>query len=975
MKRLLKIVGIIVGIIVVLLIALGVYLAVFFDPNNYKDRISQAVQEATGRTLVIEGDLKLTVFPWLGVDFGAVRLSNPVGFTAPGVKAGDDFLSLKGGKGYVALMPLISGNVEISEIVIDGLTCVLARTADGKANWDFSKPGAPAEVKPRTEAPAPAEKSSDPMQMLKTFGLSNLSVLNATVTLNDQVEKIQAKAENITLELKGLDLKPTQGNLGAALDGLTAKAAALAFNDAKNKIDAQVKDFAVSASAIAGDQSLNVKAGKADAQLGQLSFTDAGAGQKAQVSAFTAALSDLTLTPDKKIELAGADVKTTLLQYSAGQNKLDARVENLSAGLRAIRFVGPEDISVTSVEAKAGLVNYANPPAGQKAHVESLDAQVKDFFKGKGVDVRLGSFSLNSPNIAYADTAQKLDVAIQKIAATIKDFAPGRKPRANISASVDSKNPDVAGDIKLSLAANEASADKYGFRDVAMDYTPKRGLISPDLGPVALRGNIDIAPKTLDIAFNPLSVSSQHGSLEGTGTASGGKSSLQGSFKVSAAPAALLKALNMAVATQDPKALGKLDASFSVKASPGGVDIPDLKAKLDDTNIQGAVSAALGTNIKANAQLAVDAINLDRDLPPAGSAGSDGSAGSSGAGGKPGGASGAGAAKTDSTAEMKKTLNRLDAQAKITVGSLTVSKVPLTNIVVELLADKGLITVSPANLTLAGGTVAATLKADARQAATRSNVTVKVNNVDIGEVQRLAMGKDYVASKATADIALNAAGDSPDAIKRTLGGQGSLALSKGVLNNITLVPQQVPGIPHDWMAKTGQVFDGMTATFTAENGVFTNKDMKFLSALCDIAGEGTADLPKNLIDYRMTLSFGKTTHLPARLSGPLDSPNYSIDPSGLIKGVLEDPTKLLQGIEDIRKPQDALRNLLPGGSGGAAGGATGGTTGGAAGSTAPDAGAGKGGAAGTGAGTGTDGSGGTTPAKPTPRDVLRDILK
>ncbi len=954
MKKTLKIIGIIVGVIVVLLIALGVYLAVFFDPNNYKDRISQAVENATGRTLLIEGDLKLTVFPWLGVEFGAIRLSNPAGFTAPGVKPGDDFLSLKGGKGYVALMPLISGNVEISEVVIDGLTCVLARTADGKANWDFAKPGAPdsaAQTKP--QAQTPAGESGDPMQMLKTFGLSNLSVLNATVTLNDQVEKLQAKAENVTLELKGLDLKPTPGNLGAALDGLTAKAAALAFNDAKNKIDAQVKDFALSADTISGDQSLNVSAGKADARLDQLSYTDAGAGRKAQVSAFTADLSELTFTPDKKIEMAGADLKTTLLQYSAGQNMLDVRVENLNAGLRAVRLVGPEDISITSAEAKAGLVDYANPPAGQKARVESLDAQVKDFFRGKGMDVRLGSFSLNSPNIAYADTAQKLDVAVRKIAATVKDFAPGRKPQANISASVDSKNPDIAADVKLSLAASEASADMYRFRDVAVDFTPRRGLVSPELGPVALRGNIDIAPKAMDIAFNPLSISSQHGSLEGEGTASGSKSSVQGSFKLSAAPAALLKALNMAVATRDPKALAKLDAAFTVNASPGNVDIPDLKATLDDTNIQGAVSAALGANIKANARLAVDAINLDRYLPPAGSSGSGGSGGAASPGGQAGGASGAGATKADSAAEMKKTLNSLDAYAKVTVGSLTVSKVPLTDIVVELLADKGLITVNPANLTVAGGTVAATLKADARQAATRSNVTVKVNNVDIGEVQRLAMGKDYVASKATADIALNAVGDSADAVKRTLGGQGSLALSKGSLNNITLVPQQVPGIPNDWMAKTGQVFDGMTATFTAENGVFTNKDMKFLSALCNVAGAGTADLPKNTIDYRMTLSFGSTTHLPARLSGPLDSPNYSIDPSGLIRGALEDPTKLLQGIENIRKPEDALRNLLPGGSGGT--GTTGGTSG-------------------SGTGSGAGGSGETAP-KPTPRDVLRDILK
>ena len=76
MKLLLKL---ILTLVILFLIAI-VGVAVFFDPNEYKDEITQVVKEKTGRQLSIPGDISLSFFPWIGIDLGKVNISNAKGF-------------------------------------------------------------------------------------------------------------------------------------------------------------------------------------------------------------------------------------------------------------------------------------------------------------------------------------------------------------------------------------------------------------------------------------------------------------------------------------------------------------------------------------------------------------------------------------------------------------------------------------------------------------------------------------------------------------------------------------------------------------------------------------------------------------------------------------------------------------------------------------------------------------------------------
>jgi len=147
MKLILKILGFTVGAVVVLLVVAGVAVSLLFDPNDYKDEITAAVQKATGRQLTLDGDLELAVFPTIRIAVGGATLSNAPGFgDQPMARIGSATLSL-------ALLPLLARRIEVSQARLEGLELNLARNRAGANNWQDLGGG----DKSQEPAPAPAD--------------------------------------------------------------------------------------------------------------------------------------------------------------------------------------------------------------------------------------------------------------------------------------------------------------------------------------------------------------------------------------------------------------------------------------------------------------------------------------------------------------------------------------------------------------------------------------------------------------------------------------------------------------------------------------------------------------------------------------------------------------------------------------------------------------------------------------------------
>jgi AsmA protein len=129
MLKALKIFGIVIGVIIVLIVAAVLIIPQVINPNDYRDDIEAAVANNTDRTLTINGDIKLSLFPWLGVTVGKATLGNAPGF--------DDrpFATIDSMEVRVRLLSLIGSRPEIGTLKLDGLTLALARNAKGRTNW------------------------------------------------------------------------------------------------------------------------------------------------------------------------------------------------------------------------------------------------------------------------------------------------------------------------------------------------------------------------------------------------------------------------------------------------------------------------------------------------------------------------------------------------------------------------------------------------------------------------------------------------------------------------------------------------------------------------------------------------------------------------------------------------------------------------------------------------------------------------
>src|SRR5215471_12063239 len=172
MKGIAKVLAIVAGALLLILVAVLVAVAYLFNPNDYKPQIVAAVARSTGRELKLDGDLSLSVFPTIRIGVGSASISNAQGFgPAPMAKIGGAELS-------VALLPLLTGRIEIAKARIAGLELNLARDARGRNNWqDLGGAGAAAPA----GGAAPATKTTTNLDL----GVESIEISDSRVTWND----------------------------------------------------------------------------------------------------------------------------------------------------------------------------------------------------------------------------------------------------------------------------------------------------------------------------------------------------------------------------------------------------------------------------------------------------------------------------------------------------------------------------------------------------------------------------------------------------------------------------------------------------------------------------------------------------------------------------------------------------------------------------------------------------------------------
>ena len=191
MGRFLKFLLIGVAAVVGLLVVVVLAVALLFDPNDYKDEIAAQVEAATGRSLTLEGDLELGLFPWLSVDTGRIVLGNAEGFGP------EPFAELEGASVAIRLWPLITGNIEAGRVSVDGLALNLRIAGDGTANWD--------DLAAAGEEPAEAPAAEDEGTGLDQLRVAGISLTDATIDWRDEAAGVHYRLTDVGLSTGAIE--------------------------------------------------------------------------------------------------------------------------------------------------------------------------------------------------------------------------------------------------------------------------------------------------------------------------------------------------------------------------------------------------------------------------------------------------------------------------------------------------------------------------------------------------------------------------------------------------------------------------------------------------------------------------------------------------------------------------------------------------------------------------------------------------
>jgi uncharacterized protein involved in outer membrane biogenesis len=199
MVRFLKYVGIVVSVIIGLVI-LTVIVVNLIPAAPYKALINSTIKSATGRELVIDGDLDIALYTTLAFKASRIKFSNAKEGSQP------DMVSVGQVEGKLALFPLLKGILDLT-LVIDRSELLLETLGSEKANWQFGKP---ADDKKASETKGKTESNGLPIRLLvRKLHLNEMRIVFLS----------QGNGNRIDFESERLHIQTVDNELTAELTG------------------------------------------------------------------------------------------------------------------------------------------------------------------------------------------------------------------------------------------------------------------------------------------------------------------------------------------------------------------------------------------------------------------------------------------------------------------------------------------------------------------------------------------------------------------------------------------------------------------------------------------------------------------------------------------------------------------------------------------------------------------------------------
>jgi AsmA protein len=205
MSKTIKMISTITGLVIALVITVILLLPKLLNTDTVKQQITQQVEQYTGQTLTITGDVKLALFPWLSLHTGAISLTQPNHITSENTPANRPLLQIASAKIGVKLLPLLQNKFELSRIELNQPQVYFIATKNGSTSLTGITGKKPANNLPSTALTTTATTAknfpaSDKVSALGAIAISGISIINGELIVEDRAENAQYTLDQINIE-------------------------------------------------------------------------------------------------------------------------------------------------------------------------------------------------------------------------------------------------------------------------------------------------------------------------------------------------------------------------------------------------------------------------------------------------------------------------------------------------------------------------------------------------------------------------------------------------------------------------------------------------------------------------------------------------------------------------------------------------------------------------------------------------------
>jgi len=181
MKNFLKITVSLVTLVFTVVVV-GFFYVVNLDPNEHKAFLEGKIRDTAGLSVSFNGNIGLTLYPWLGITLDDFVVHNPEGFSAT------PLLTAERAEFRAKLLPLLSREYEIDTIRLRGTRIHLETDGAGQANWNATIP-----------ASETAEPATDSGNALNNLVIGGVDIQDAALTFDDRFNSVRYDVDGINI--------------------------------------------------------------------------------------------------------------------------------------------------------------------------------------------------------------------------------------------------------------------------------------------------------------------------------------------------------------------------------------------------------------------------------------------------------------------------------------------------------------------------------------------------------------------------------------------------------------------------------------------------------------------------------------------------------------------------------------------------------------------------------------------------------